>query len=189
MTIDGSKFRIKLLFLAVILWQPLQYVFEARFGDAYPLLQLPKFRGSLSDSAGDVPLEGVEIEASFADGTTSTIAPEALLSQVPSPYRQPILAHVFGLMTPEAAQGNGLWERTKILLFPGFLASRARSSRVDVDAETKLWLEKRLLALYPNRRAVKVIFVWRSDVYHTGASPITVTRRQVGVREVSLGSR
>jgi hypothetical protein len=186
--IHGSTFRIKLLFLAVIFWQPIQYAFEARFGEAYPLLQLPKFRGTLTDQAGDLSLDTVKIEVSFADGTEITVPSEALLFQVPSAYRQPILTKMFGPPIQHVATKNDSWQSAKAFLFPGYVASRARSTRAEVDAETRRWMEKRLLVLYPDRRASKVRFLWSTDVYHTAASPITVTRQQSGIREVKLAS-
>jgi hypothetical protein len=188
-TIHGSKFRIKLLFLAVIFWQPVQYAFEVRFGEAYPLLQLPKFRGTLTDRAGNLPLDTVEIEVSFADGAGITVPPEALLSQVPSAYRQPILTRMFGRPIQPVATKNNWWQGAKVSLFPGYVASRARSAHAEVDAETRRWIEKRLLVLYPDRRASKVRFLWSTDIYHTAAFPITVTRHQSGIREVSLASK
>jgi hypothetical protein len=185
----GSTFHVKLLFLAVIIWQPIQYAFEAKFGEAYPLLQLPKFRGTLTDRAGDLSLDTVKIEVSFADGAAITVPPEALLSQVPSAYRQAILTRMFGPPIQRVATKDDSWHRAKAFLFPGYVASRARSAHPEVDAETRRWIEKRLLVLYPDRRASKVRFLWNTDNYHTAASPITVTRHQSGIREVTLASK
>ena len=67
MTARSSQFRIKILFLAFILWQPLQYAFRAKFGEAYPMLQLPDFHGTLTDCAGNIELGDVDAEVLFAD--------------------------------------------------------------------------------------------------------------------------
>jgi hypothetical protein len=179
--------RVKILFAAVILWQPMQYIFVSRFGEAYPFLQLPSFRGTLTDDAGNIRFEAVDIKVSFKDGAKSKIKSDALLAQVLSPYRQPIMSHMFGPGgLASAPAGNSRWQRTKTLLFPGFVASRARTTGADVDPETRRWLRNRLLVLFPSKQPTTVTFLWRTDTYHTAASSFAVTHQDTGVREVSL---
>lgn len=187
MTSAASKSRIRLVFLAVVIGQPLQYAFKVRFGDAYPLLQLPEFRRTMADEGGHIPLDTVEIEASFTDGTTATIPAHILLSQVASAYRQPILNHMFGPIRRDPAGNRGSPHGLRNWLFPGYLAAKHRSEKT--DPETKTWLTNRVSELYPSRHAARVTFRWRTDVYDVSVSPTVLTSKPVGVREVDLASR
>jgi len=177
---------IKLIFAAVILWQVVQYAFVPRFGEAYPLLQLPSFSGTMNDAAGNIRLDTVAIDVAFADHSSARLSPHDLLSPVPSAFHDPILKHMFGSQSVAAvAPVNGRWQRTKTFLFPGLVAARARNTAIDVDPDTKEWLKRRILELYPGKEPANVSFVWQTDVYHQDGE-FAVTHEPIGVREVSL---
>jgi len=179
--------RIRILCAALILWQPLQYALVSKYGEGYPLLQLPTFRGTLTDREGTIRLDNVDVEVTFQDDTTARFSSHALLSEIPSAYHQPIMAHMFAPLTSAPSpKRSGRWQRTKEFLFPALVANRERGWEAGSNPETKKWLTDRLHVLYPTRQPQKVVFVWESESYHTAAQPYTVTRQPIGVREVSL---
>jgi hypothetical protein len=184
--INRSVIYIKLLFAAVILWQPVQYALVPRFGEAYPLLQLPQFSGTMNDADGNIRLDTVAVEVLFADNSTTRFSQHVLLSPVPSAFHDSIMKHMFGPVSGRAVTPvNGRWQRTKAFLFPGLLAARARDTATEIDPDTKAWLHRRILELYPAKEPAKVSFVWQTDVYHK-TGPFPVTHQPIGVREVRL---
>lgn len=181
-----SAIYIKLLFAAVILWQPIQYALVPRFGEAYPLLQLPPFRGTMNDADGNIGIDTVAIEVLFADESTTRFSQQVLLSSAPSAFHGSIMKHMFGPVSGKAViPANGRWQQTKSFLLPGLLAARARNTSTEVDPETKAWLQHRIHELYPGKEPAKVSFVWQTDVYHQ-SGPHAITHQPIGVREVNL---
>lgn len=177
---------IKLLFAAVILWQPVQYAFVSKFGEAYPMLQLPPFRGTLNDAAGNIRLDAVAIDVLFTDGSGARFPQYALLSQVPSAFHEAIMKHMFGPVDGRSATPvNSRWQQVKAFAFPGLLAARARTASSETDSDTKAWLRRRITELFPGKEPVDVRFVWQTDVYHQTGS-FAVTHEPIGVREVKL---
>jgi hypothetical protein len=177
---------IKLLFAAVILWQPVQYALASKFGEGYPMLQLPPFRGTLNDAAGNIRLDTVAVDVLFADRSSASFSPYVLLSPVPSAFHATIMKHMFGPVSGRAVTPiNGRWQQAKAFLFPGLLAARAREISTEVDPDTKVWLHRRIVELYPAKEPMSINFVWQTDVYHKTGSFI-VTHEPIGVREVNL---
>jgi hypothetical protein len=176
--------RIKLLFGAVILWQPLQYVVTAKWGEPYPALMMPRFSGTLVDSQGDIRITDVACEIFFRDGQVTWLSAHDLLSQVPSAHQGPIMSHMFS--PPPVAADHRSPRDLKARLFPGRALSHIRGTQKDLDSQTRDWLKRRLRDLYPSQEPKAMTFVWYDDVFNVNRVPPTSTREPVGVRQVQF---
>jgi len=173
--------KIKLLFAAVILWQPLQYMIAAKFGEPYPALIMPAFAGTMTDGDGNIRLRNVRCKILFQGDEVAWLPAHELLSPA-NGHDAAIVSHMFG---PSSATANP-WPSgsLKARLFPGRALSRARSAQKELDPQTKDWLERRLNNLYPSRRPETITFIWYEDVFNVNQISPSATEDVIGVREI-----
>ena len=176
--------RIKLLFAAAILVQPLQYVFTARFGEPYPALTMPSFAGTFADKEGNIRFTNVKCEVLFHDGQTRWFTPDDLLPAVPLSHRFPIMSYMFG--PPSAMSQPWAPGSLKARLFPGWNLSRSRNGQTELDPVTTNWLKRRVYDLYPSREPETVIFVWYEYVFNARQVSPSIVEEPFGIREISL---
>ena len=183
---------IRLVFWLLLLSQPFQYVFVARFGEPYPALMMPQFVGSMTDVNGEIRSETAESKIAFVDRSTALLSTEELLSNAPASHRDTIMQFAFGLRpTGDSLRdsSSSITARIKASpLFPGLAARYSARTRTQVDPRTRAWLTKRFRELYPSRTATAVTFVWYQEFYHPKASPDR-SRRMIGAYEVQLDAR
>ena len=173
--------RIKLLFLAFILWMPVQHLITARYGEPYPALVMPSFAGTRSDGNGNIRITNVKCKVVFRDGRVSWTSEYDLLSQAPSAYHDAIMRHMFSpVLADPPTPPVGL----RALLFPGRFLSRYRQTRKELGPQTKHWLSRRMKALYPSQTVTAVIFLWYTDIFNLKQVPAITVRKPIGIREV-----
>jgi hypothetical protein len=176
-----SSVRIRALFLALMLWMAIQYLITARYGEPYPALAMPSFAGTLTDRNGNTRIQNVKCKVLFRDGGEAWTSEYDLLSQAPSAYHDAIMRHMFG---PVPTDPPRLPRRLTALLFPGRFLSRYREAQQELDSQTRLWLKRRMQALYPSQTVTAVTFVWYADIFNLQqVQPITV-HEPLGTREV-----
>ena len=174
------KSRIKVLFAAVILWQGLQSVITARFGEPYPALIMPSFAGTKEDRDGKIRFGDVNCKVLFQDGHVGWMSSYDLLSPAPSSRQGPIMEHMF---SPPPATPVRLSHTLKARLFPGRTLSYVRAAQKELDPQTKEWLKRRIGVIYPSQEPKMVTFIWYQDVFNVNRAKPTVTE-PTGVREV-----
>jgi hypothetical protein len=175
---------IRLLFAAVILWQPIQYLIAVRFGEPYPALIMPAFAGTLVDREGNIRFGDVKCKVLLQDGRTTLLSAYDLLSVAPSAHHGAIMAHMFSPPAPPIDP----WPAgsLKARLFPGRALSRIRKTQNILDPQTKDWLKHRLETIYPGEEPESITFVWYEDVFNVKQVPPKSTQEPVGLREVSF---
>jgi len=173
---------VKLLFAAVILWQPLQYFVTVKFGEPYPALIMPGFAGTLVDAQSNIRFGDVKCKVLLENGQVVWLTAYALLAEAPSAHHGAIMAHMFG---PPAAIADQWPPRSlKARLFPGRSLSRLRSSQTELDSQTKQWLKRRLETIYPSQKPMAITFIWYEDVFNVNQAPPNPSQEPVGLREV-----
>src|SRR6185437_6000857 len=166
-----DRARIKLMFLAVILWMPLQYLVTARYGEPYPALAMPSFAGTLIDRGGNIRIANVGCKVLLRSGAVAWTSAYDLLSEAPSAYHDLIMTHMFGpAPTKPPALRAG---RFTALLFTGRILGRYRQAQKKLDPQTKDWLRSRMEALYPSQRVTEVTFVWYAQIFNLKQVPPT----------------
>ena len=182
-----SRFVVKLLFLALLVSEPFKWMVIAKYGEPYPAIMMPGFRGTQQDRNGDIRIESVRGRVVFRDGQVIWILPSQLLEEVPSSHHLPIVLHMFG---PQAAPDAGVASRASAgslmtRLFPGRAFARNQAETKDADPETRAWLRDRVARLYPLREPDYITFVWYRSVFSMeGTSQPSV--EQFAAREVAL---
>jgi hypothetical protein len=174
--------RIRLLFLAAIVSQPLQYLITAKSGEPYPALMLPGFGGTMADRDGNIRFRNVKCKVLFQDGRVDWISAYTLLSEAPSSHHGVMMAHMFS--PPPAKADSRPMNTLKARLFPGRTLSHIRQEQKELDPQTKEWLKRRIQVLYPSQRCEGVTFVWFDDVFNVKRAPPAITHEPAGVREV-----
>jgi hypothetical protein len=175
--------RVRLLFAALILWQPFQYFITAKYGEPYPALILPPFSGTMQDQDGNIRFRNVNCKVTFQDGGVGWTSAYALLAQAPSSQHGAIMNHMFGPPDPEAHEsGSSL----KARLFPGRAISHLRQSQKKLDPQTEEWLQRRMQELYPSRTVTAVAFVWYDDTFRITGSASGITENEVAIRDVQF---
>jgi hypothetical protein len=182
---------VLLLFLAVIGAAALQEVFILQFGEPYPALRMPSFRGTLG--AGDkVVLRDVEVVIGFADGGTEQLSPHQLLAEAPDPLRMLMMSANFRpgaerpSHSPQPPPAGGV-KRFVLRLVPGYTLANRRWQEKEAPPPTRRWLRRRLAALHPGRTPVAVDFRWYDDTYSLAdGSFIRTTRQPYGEFRVGL---
>lgn len=179
-------------FAAVLLVFVLQHLVESQVGEPYPALKQPPFAGVAVDSSGRYALRTVGVQVVFADGSTTSIDSEVLLSQVPADLRPVLLRTHFRpeedrrpppdeFVAPEYG-GAGTLERIGKTLLPGYvLAFRRTCCAGELPEETVGWLDDRLELLYPGRNPHEARFSWRREL-------VSVRGDSAGTRVVPDGS-
>lgn len=173
--------KVRLLFAALILWQPLQYFVRARYGEPYPALILPSFSGTLQDREGNIRFRDVKCKVFFQDGGVSWLSSYDLLSQAPSSHHGAIMNHMFG---PADTEAYGPRSSLKARLFPGRALSHIRQAEKELDPQTEEWLKRRLQDLYPSTRVTEVAFVWTDNIFRVMQTPPMITQEEVAIRDV-----
>src|SRR6202171_4287508 len=174
------KSRIKLLFAAVILWQGLQSLINAKFGEPYPALIMPNFSGTKVDHNGTIRFSDVKCKVLFQDGRVGWASAHDLLSPAPSSQHTAIMEHMF---SPPPATTVQLPHTLKSRLFPGRTLSYVRGTQKELDPQTKEWLKRRIQVLYPAGEPKVITFIWYEDVFNVNRATPTITE-PTGVREV-----
>jgi len=177
-----QKFRIKLLFAAVILWQLPQSIIIARFGEPYPALVMPGFAGTMVDRDGNIRFGNVKCKVLFKDGRVGWVSAYDLLSQAPSSHHGSIMAHMFS--PPPVTNDEWQPDSLKARLFPGRALSQIRHAQKELDSQTKEWLKRRLRVLFPSQQPYLVSFVWYNDVFNVNQRSPAAKEEPTGVREV-----
>ena len=179
--IDTHGVGVKLLFLAFILWMPVQHLITARYGEPYPALVMPSFAGTRSDRNGNIRITNVKCKVLFRGGRVSWTSEYDLLSQAPSAYHDVIMRHMFG---PVPADSSAPPLGLTALLFPGRFLSRYRETQKDLGPQTKHWLNRRMKVLYPSQTVTAIIFLWYTDTFNPKQVPAITVHEPVGIREV-----
>lgn len=174
--------KIKFLFAAVILTQPLQYMFIAKYGEPYPALTMPNFTGNKTDRNGNISFTNVICKVNLSNGRVRWLTEHDLLPQVPSSHQYPIMSHMFGV--PSDATDSWPPNSLKARLFRGEALSRARSAQKELDPQTKDWLKRKLHELYPSQEPEMITFIWYQDVFNANQVSPSVVEDVSGVREV-----
>jgi hypothetical protein len=176
----------------LIVLQPLQYLFIARFGEPYPALTMPQFAGTMTDSSGAIRIVTVAGRVSFDDNSTEWISTDTLLSRAPVSHRTLMMDFAFGPPRANAASvksSSGLIASLKTSrLLPGLVAKYKRSDRTQSDPpdpRTREWLKLRLHDLYPSRNATAISFIWYQELYRPHIFT-TRSRRQIGAYDINL---
>jgi hypothetical protein len=179
--IQTRNFSIRLLFIILILWMPLQYAITARYGEPYPALVMPSFAGTRTDRNGNIRIMNVKCKVLFRDGRVAWTSEYDLLSEVPSAYHDAIMRHMFGpiVKAPEPSP-----HRIAVLLSPGRVLSRYREAHKELDPQTKQWLKRRVMALYPSQTVTALSFVWYIDIFNLKQVPAIRAHEPLGMREV-----
>jgi len=176
------KNAIRLLFATVILSQLAEYMIRSKYGEPYPALNMPSFAGTLTDLDGNVRFTNVKCKVLFRDGHVAWASVADLMPEAPSPHRDPIVSHMFGLPSPNPQ--SVVLGTLKARVFPGKVAARARDRQKELDPHTKAWLRQRLQSLYPSEAPVAIAFIWYENVFNVNLS--TATEELLGTREVRL---
>jgi hypothetical protein len=182
---------IKWLFALVIMCQPLQYIFIAKFGEPYPALTMPRFDGAQTDATrGVFSAVKVEERVLFEDSSIAWVSRDDLLDNAPGGQRSEIMSFMFRPLesTSQPASG-GLKQRIReavLPLLPGLAAKRAKRTQQTPDPRTVRWLDQRLRTLFPTRTAISVTFVWSNETYHVSPAGVERSDEVTGTYEVSL---
>lgn len=179
---------IRLLFVAALLTQVIQYVFVWKFGEPYPALTMPSFAGVLTDERGNLSLTGASCQIAFADGTSTSLAIYDLFSQAPSAYHDAMVTHLFSIPDSESKANSPSFKGLKYRFFPALAINRTRRANAasTVDPLTRKWLSWRLNAEYRPRAISSVAFIWHTDTFDIQNYSKSPTRTILGIREVAL---
>ena len=176
--------KVRLLFAAVILWQPLQYFITARYGEPYPALRLPPFSGTMQDQQGNIRFRNVKCKVTFQDGSVGWTSAFDLLAQAPSSHHGAIMNHMFGPPEPLDTEAHDSPSSLKARLFPGRTLSRLRQGQKELDPQTKEWLQHRMQDLYPSKKVTAVAFVWYENTFRVNEPRSRITEDEVAIRDV-----
>jgi hypothetical protein len=152
------------LFVAVVVWVPVQAVIIARYGEPYPSLMMPSF-GRTFVRDGLYQISGATIAIDFHDGSSATITPNVLFERLPP-------THYYGLLSlhfwPRAGGPETRVSRRQVIkqwLVPGYVRREQKEfGGAAPDDAMRAWLRARAVTLFPGRvpRACHIIFFERA---------------------------
>lgn len=162
------RWRIRSLVAATAVIGVLSLPTALLFGEPYPWIMMPGFRGNGGVDNQQVERTTAVFAFRFADGGVVTVDPPALFAKVPSSNYYTLSAR----FSPDQAPAGRL-EHVAAAVFPNLHAA-ARSGVPDADdLQVRAWLRLQAQRLFPERQAEAVDVFWqRISIDATGARQI-----------------
>lgn len=198
------------MFIAVIIFLPLQFVFSYFIAEPYPAFIMPGF-ANIPDKYGYVEILQPALQARFDAGERRSIMPDELFFDakqmiVPSAFLNTMFspalntAHRQGerttmknAQTPEA----DLYTRLKSLkgairaglsdVFPG-IAEKMGKKKI-VRPQTTAWLRQRLVYMFPGKTPLTLEVAWINNRYAITGDTATLASDTVDIVVIDLQER
>jgi hypothetical protein len=174
---------VRLTFVGIALAYVVQYFVVMSYGEPYPALMMPTFRGTGGYHDGKVRIKRMEAVFVTAEGDSSAFSRRDLLSEFPVSFHQTI-ANTFLAPLPEAAR-----TRARIPILPGLRAGEWNRTSAANLASLRAWLLARGRTLLPGRSLERVELRWYEDTVRQEAGQLTTQRRSIGEFVVDLGGK
>ncbi len=180
-------FRVRLIFLATFAFLTVQSLFIQRYGEPYPAIVMPGFRGS-GGYQHDGRVEVVRYEAVFIAGAEEfTVAPKVLLAEFPDSHHGEIAQST---LAPRVDAPNEIprsrLKRVRDAIFPGYAARNALWDSPNDIASLRNWLRSRGEVLVPGREISRVEIRWFRERIRVVGERLESGREPVGSLVVRL---
>ena len=145
-------------------------IIGAGFGEPYPAIMMPDFRGKGASRAGIVRVRTLEVAVAFVDGSAAQPTLAALLTPLPrSMFAQVTLRNFratapFPLGDEPPRVGVKAWLVDHVTPIRS-IRYRRRAAGNPPPPDTVAWLRDRLRLMYPGRQAQRIQFQWYRDGY------------------------
>ena len=184
---DVRRRWVRLAFLLVLVFQPLQFAFVRFVSEPYPALMMPAFGGTLAGSDGLYHARSVDVAVSFEDGSDAVIPPSRLFDTAPRAYMVTFLRSNFRETRHERRDEESALESfVKTRVLPIYAIRNRQWYDNYVDPATVAWLRGRMAEIFPDRTAVLVRFDWYDDAYVLADGRATRSRERIGDFPIAL---
>ncbi len=161
-------------------------IIGAGFGEPYPAIMMPDFRGTGGSRDGIVRIRVLEIVVTFLDGSVEHPTLATLLTPMPESVFAQVSLRNFRVTTPfpsgeQPRVGLKAWLVDHVTPIRS-IRYRRRAAGNPPPPDTVQWLRDRLRLIYPGRQAQRIQFQWYSDGYRL--SDLTLQR----VEHLAAGS-
>ncbi len=178
---------VRLVFITAIALLVAQSVFIHKYGEPYPTITMPSFKGSGGFQNGRVKI--IRYEAVFiANGEEFSFKPKVLLEKFPDSH----IAEISQSLMPTPAVGvtkatpTGRLSRLRDIVFPGYGARRKSQDSPAYIASLKDWLRSRGRELVPDRPVSRVEIRWYWEIFSMDGNTLKSERVPIDIRVVTF---
>lgn len=151
---------VRFTFALVAALFPIQYLIAKRLAEPYPAIMMPGFEGARTDSSGAYVLGKADVVVTFRDGTQDSVSLRTAFAGAPSSQFWTVAEGILRPRLAPAAPSPGR-RRSLARLLPGYQQFKDhRWYWAGIAPETSLWLEHRLMELFPGRVPVSATVRW-----------------------------
>ena len=175
---QAKKWRIRLLFLAVLVVFCGQYfVMSEGFGEPYPAIMMPGFKGSGALRNGQLHITQMEADIVFRDGWHVVISRKQLLDEFSTAIHNSINRPLWALANnPAYRKDEPLLLRYR--LFPSLQIGRRQAGSAESRDAIHRWLGQRIKRMFPDRDAKSVTMRWTTRHVSLGTQLKYLSRRR-----------